>query len=191
MADGRSRALRQAGEESPDTTGRHAPRKRGSQEPKFFATESVTENTPPRASEARVKRRGKSPPPQAQARGHEKPHAVQDRTGGMGRLARPQGRLQVLVAAPSGATPRAQAQRGQINGRPFGPRVRGDKIRLTAIVRPCAAPATGAAPEPASVVAPPQRTSRSMPTGQWSLPRMCGQMKASFRRDRSDGERHT
>ncbi len=31
-----------------------------------------------------MKRRGKSPPPRAQARGHEKPHAVQDRTGGIG-----------------------------------------------------------------------------------------------------------
>ena len=30
----------------------------------------------------RVKRRGKSPPPGAQAPGHEKPHAVQDITGG-------------------------------------------------------------------------------------------------------------
>src|SRR5262245_57729464 len=36
--------------------------------------------------EARVKRRGKSPPPQAQARGHDKPCAVQDKTEGMGRL---------------------------------------------------------------------------------------------------------
>ncbi len=73
------------------------------------ATESVTENKPPwecgirngewgvkngpragsfrtprsafRTSTARVKRRGKSPPPGAQAPGHEKPHAVQDRTG--------------------------------------------------------------------------------------------------------------
>ena len=36
--------------------------------------------------EARVKRRGKSPPPRAKARGHDKPHAVQDKTGGRGRL---------------------------------------------------------------------------------------------------------
>ena len=30
---------------------------------------------------ARVKRRGKSPPPKAQALGQEKPYVVQDRTG--------------------------------------------------------------------------------------------------------------
>ena len=39
-----------------------------------------------------MKRRGKSPPPRAQARGHEKPHAVQDRTGGSGRLPAPRKR---------------------------------------------------------------------------------------------------
>ena len=44
-------------------------------------TESVTEKKPPGATSARVKRRGKSSPPGAQAPGHEKPHAVQDRTG--------------------------------------------------------------------------------------------------------------
>ena len=33
-----------------------------------------------------MKRRGKSPPPGARAPGHDKPHAVQDKTGGMGRL---------------------------------------------------------------------------------------------------------
>ena len=99
MADVRFGSTTDAEEESPDTTRRHALRKRGRAERKFFATESVTENKPlhpPMASaqnaraakvdEARVKRRGKSPPPQAKARGHDKPHAVQDKTGGKGRL---------------------------------------------------------------------------------------------------------
>jgi len=105
MADGRFGSARNAGEESPDTTRRHAPRKRGRAERKFFATESVTENKPlhpPMASaqnaravkvdEARVKRRGKSPPPRAKARGHDKPHAVQDKTGGKGRLPQSRGK---------------------------------------------------------------------------------------------------
>ena len=47
-----------------------------------------------------MKRRGKSPPPDAQASGHEKPHAVQDKTGSVGRLpaARKRGTFWVLVA---------------------------------------------------------------------------------------------
>ena len=48
---------------------------------KLAATESVTENKPPGATSVRVKRRGKSSPPGAQAPGHDKPHAVQDKTG--------------------------------------------------------------------------------------------------------------
>ena len=56
----------------------------------------------------RVKRRGKSPPPGAQAPGHDKPHAVQDKTGNTGRLTR---------AAQAGQFPgnsrtTAQAERG-------------------------------------------------------------------------------
>jgi hypothetical protein len=113
---GRSlRLLANAGEESPDTTRQHAPRKWGRAGRKFFATESVTENIPLLSSstsariarsfgidEARLKRRGKSPPPLAKARGHDKPHAVQDRTGGRGRLpnlAKASLSLRVIVAA--------------------------------------------------------------------------------------------
>ena len=72
---------------------------------KSASTESVTENKPPRACRGvRVKRRGKSPPPRAQVRGHEKPHAVQDKTGGIGLPARfvareRRGNLRVIVAA--------------------------------------------------------------------------------------------
>ena len=53
-----------------------------------------------RKSRVRVKRRGKSPPPGAQAPGHEKPHAVQDITGSAGRLpaARERGNSRVIVA---------------------------------------------------------------------------------------------
>jgi len=70
------------------------PRKtRGSVSRKRGATESVTENIPPAVSarepQVRVKRRGKSPPPGAQAPGHDKPHAVQDITGSTTRLGRP------------------------------------------------------------------------------------------------------
>ena len=48
-----------------------------------------------------VKRRSKSPPPGAQAPGHDKPHAVQDITGSAGRLpaARERGSFRVLVAS--------------------------------------------------------------------------------------------
>ncbi len=50
----------------------------------------------------RVKRRGKSPPPGEQSPGHEKPHAVQDKTGRPGRLARLAARpaaFRVIVAS--------------------------------------------------------------------------------------------
>ncbi len=84
------------------------PRKtRGGARRKPGAMESVTENKPPAAflergkSRVRVKRRGKSPPPGAQAPGHDKPHAVQDITGSTGRLpaARERGSFRVLVAS--------------------------------------------------------------------------------------------
>src|SRR5580658_1724453 len=52
--------------------------------------ESVTEKKPPRRARtgdaARVKRRGKSPPPGGQPPGHDKPHAVQGQTETPGRL---------------------------------------------------------------------------------------------------------
>jgi|SRR3954465_12677565 hypothetical protein len=61
------------------------PRKnRGRGSRKRIATESVTENIQPNerasARSAKVKRRGKSSPLDAQAARHDKPHAVQDTT---------------------------------------------------------------------------------------------------------------
>src|SRR4051794_34824108 len=44
-------------------------------------TESATENRPPRFGGVRVKRWSKSPPLQAQARRHGKPHRVQGQIG--------------------------------------------------------------------------------------------------------------
>ena len=86
-------------------------RTRGRPMRKPRSTDSVTENKPPSGASrrVRVKRRGKSPPPQAQARGHEKPHVVQDRTG-EDRVACPlhcasSGTLRVLVAARKGCLP--------------------------------------------------------------------------------------
>jgi hypothetical protein len=59
---------------------------RGRRRRKLAATESVTENQTARHGlvpfRVRVKRRGKSPPPARQRAGHEKPPAVQDKTGG-------------------------------------------------------------------------------------------------------------
>src|SRR5271170_4906142 len=63
---------------------------RGGPGRKFRPMESVTENRPPRRARtgvaARVKRRGKSPPPGGQPPGHDKPHAVQGQTETPGRL---------------------------------------------------------------------------------------------------------
>ena len=63
---------------------------RGGPGRKFRLMESVTENRPPRCARtgvaARVKRRGKSPPPGGQPPGHDKPHAVQGQTETPGRL---------------------------------------------------------------------------------------------------------
>ena len=63
---------------------------RGGSGRKFRSMESVTENRPPRRARsgvaARVKRRGKSPPPGGQPPGHDKPHAVQGQTETPGRL---------------------------------------------------------------------------------------------------------
>ncbi len=63
-------------------------RTRGRARRKPGATDSVTENKLPRFGGVRVKWRGKSPPPGTQVPGHDKPHAVQDRTGSQWRLAR-------------------------------------------------------------------------------------------------------
>ena len=64
----------------------------------------------------RVKRRGKSPPPGAQAPGHEKPHAVQDRTGKPGRLTREASASpsRVLVAPCAGKACRSGDMREMI-----------------------------------------------------------------------------
>ncbi len=61
--------------------------------------------------EVRVKRRGKSPPPCAKAKGHDKPCAVQDKTGGTGRLpglamrVQPPGNSRSLKAAQASKLP--------------------------------------------------------------------------------------
>jgi hypothetical protein len=49
-----------------------------------FPTDSATEKIPPRATGVRVKRWGKSPPREAQATRHGKPHPVQDQIGNRG-----------------------------------------------------------------------------------------------------------
>ena len=63
---------------------------RGGSGRKSRPMESVTENRPPWRARtgvaARVKRRGKSPPPAGQPAGHDKPHAVQGQTETPGRL---------------------------------------------------------------------------------------------------------
>jgi hypothetical protein len=77
---------------------------RGRRGRKSATTESVTENQTAGSSlPVRVKRRGKSPPPGEQSPGPEKPHAVQDKTGSPGRLARPPkgGGSRVIVALAS------------------------------------------------------------------------------------------
>lgn len=76
-------------EESPDTSGQRAARKRGGswRKPESRKVSQKTYHRP-RKRAARVKRRGKSPPLRPQGRRHDKPHAVQDRTGGMARPGR-------------------------------------------------------------------------------------------------------
>ena len=106
----------------------------------------VSQKTNRPGNGVRVKRRGKSSPPDVQTPGHEKPHEVQDRTGG-GLPARP-GFRQRHRAAPglsshpalvSGGGPgRGHTRRGQINGH-HGPLLRkgkrADRIRLTVVPR--------------------------------------------------------
>ncbi len=72
-----------------------------------------------RKAGVRVKRRGKSPPPRAQARGHDKPYcgARQNRRNGFAWPARASGCLRVIVASrPAGYF---GLGRGKINGRRF------------------------------------------------------------------------
>ena len=122
------------------------PRKtRGGGGRKSGATESVTENIPPaapaRASQVRVKRRGKSPPPGAQVPGHDKPHAVQDITGSMARLGRPtpaiarsrwSGSFRVIVALVSRKAHGDPRKRVERNDHPRCGQLRRDRIRLIA-----------------------------------------------------------
>ena len=116
-------------------------RMRGRPVRKPRSTDSVTENKPPTGASwrARVKRRGKSPPPRAQARGHEKPHAVQDRTGGTGppaRSPRKRGTFRVLVAVPQGTAAGARAPVSRQMTVQTSDASRGlDRIRLTAITQ--------------------------------------------------------
>ena len=106
MADGRFGSARNAGEESPNTTRQHAAENTRAFARKREATESVTENKPPRFGEVEGKRRGKSPPPVAQATGHDKPLAVQDKTGSQppGSFRASGADFRVLVAAQQGCS---------------------------------------------------------------------------------------
>ena len=64
-----------------------------------------------------MKRRGKSPPPVEQSAGHDKPHAVQGRTGSMSRLTRLRasgGSFRVLAAFRASGTRRASGVREMI-----------------------------------------------------------------------------
>ena len=116
-------------------------RTRGRPMRKPRSTDSVTENKPPSGASlrVRVKRRGKSPPPRAQARGHEKPHAVQDGTGGTGppaRSPRKRGTFRVLVAVPQGTAAGARAPVSrQMTVQTCGASRGLDRIRLTAITQ--------------------------------------------------------
>ena len=92
-------------EESPNTTRQHAAQNARGRMAKAGRDgkchrKQTARVFPQGESRVRVKRRGKSPPPGAQAPGHDKPHAVQDITGSAGRLpaARKRGSFRVLVA---------------------------------------------------------------------------------------------
>jgi hypothetical protein len=136
-------ALRFArGEESPNTTRQHAAqRARGCPAQAGQDGQCHRKQTAQLLAASRwvrVKRRGKSPPPAERSTGHEKPHAVQGRTGDAGRLARrrPQG------WRPSPGISRTSAPRGSTAARlgglremivALGPaRVRANRIRLIA-----------------------------------------------------------
>ena len=112
-------------------------RMRGGAGPKSRVTESVTENRPPFDRRkigrgVRVKRRGKSPPPGAQAPGHEKPHAVQDITGSTGRLTRPASAGQLPGISRPLREQGASRKRRERNDHPIRGQPRRDKIRLIA-----------------------------------------------------------
>ena len=159
MADGRSASRESAGPrgksghhkaacrvERTGGAGESPPRRKVSQKTNRPRFGSLLGGFP--VMRARVKRRGKSPPPRAQVRGHEKPHAVQDRTGGIGLPARSPARkrrgiLRVIVAARKSRTGRKTGTRQmtvQVRGENAGP----DRIRLTAIRKAGALPKGGA-----------------------------------------------
>src|SRR3954470_16351979 len=113
-------------------------RRRGHRGRKPVVTESVTENKPPASlatrPRVRVKRRGKSPPPGMQMPGHEKPHGVQDKTGGAGCLARSalRDRFRVLVASAFRKGRGAPLRRSERNDHPGWRSRRLNRIRLIA-----------------------------------------------------------
>jgi hypothetical protein len=128
MADGRSGSCSDVGIRGGKSGHRRAacPVKAGGRPGASPASRTVSQKTdrPESNRGARVKRRGKSPPPREQSRGQDKPHAVQDKTGGTGCPPAPdpqgpRGNLRVMVA--------------QINDRPGSAQAPTDRIRLTAI----------------------------------------------------------
>ena len=108
-------------EESPNTTRRHAAYNTRESAAKAGGDGKCHRKQTAPGNGVRVKRRGKSSPPGVQTAGHEKPHEVQDRTGG-GLPARPgpatePGGLRVIVAprACRGGPWPVYVRRGQIN----------------------------------------------------------------------------
>ncbi len=103
-------------EESPDTTRQQAVENTRAQRAKARGDRQChRKQTALRSSKdsrgVRVKRRGKSPPPAEQSAGHEKPPAVQDKTGGpaSGPLSQ-ESSLRVIVALAAQAPARAAGQ---------------------------------------------------------------------------------
>ena len=103
---------------------------RGDGRRKSAVTDSVTENIPSPVARpvVRVKRRGKSPPPGAQATGHDKPRVVQDRTEDTRRL-RPlrKERNPRVIVAPRSRGPslsRAAAEKWSSGGLRAADRIR-------------------------------------------------------------------
>src|SRR5436190_9119951 len=112
-----------SGEESPGSTETRCRLTAGGGDPR----ESATENRPPGwfASQARVKRWGKSPPRNRQRKRHGKPHREQDQIGAA-RRATGSG----VSASPPGSVARGVRQRAsQRNG--HLPLHGGDRTRLT------------------------------------------------------------
>src|SRR5947207_10572930 len=101
-----------SGEESPGSTETRCRLTAGGGDPR----ESATENRPPGwfASQARVKRWGKSPPRERQRKRHGKPHREQDQIGAARRATGKR-----VSAPPPGSVARGARQRAsQRNGHP-------------------------------------------------------------------------